>query len=172
MSTITLGTTSTAILTAFTITGAPSASDVVSISQGIYDDQYISATTFALTCNTSASVATVSTVSSFTGVNVGSYFVGPGIPPGTIILSTATATSQLTLSANATATLTATPCTVVPAGRNVAGGFTSGMSTITIPGRGTLKCLPGDVVAVDPQTGWPILLSKAAAAATAVWTHT
>jgi hypothetical protein len=29
-----------------------------------------------------------------------------------------------------------------------------------VPNRGVLKLLVGDVVAVDPGTGWPILISK------------
>ncbi len=33
-----------------------------------------------------------------------------------------------------------------------------------VPNRGVLQALPGDVVAYDPATGWPILLSKRAAA--------
>lgn len=33
-----------------------------------------------------------------------------------------------------------------------------------VPNRGQLKMLPGDYVAVDPTTGWPILISKRAAA--------
>lgn len=42
-----------------------------------------------------------------------------------------------------------------------------------IPNRGWLKCLPGDVIAVDPNTGWPILISaKAAASASFVNTAT
>lgn len=40
-----------------------------------------------------------------------------------------------------------------------------------VPNRGFLKPLPGDYVAVDPATGWPILVSKLAAAG-ASWVHT
>lgn len=39
-----------------------------------------------------------------------------------------------------------------------------------IPNRGILQAKPGDYVAYDPATGWPILLS-ARAAAGASWTH-
>lgn len=39
-----------------------------------------------------------------------------------------------------------------------------------IPNRGLLQCLPGDVVAVGPTTGWPILIAKNAAAS-ADWVH-
>ena len=40
-----------------------------------------------------------------------------------------------------------------------------------IPNRGVLNMLPGDYVAVDPTTGWPILISKRAAAS-GPWTIT
>jgi len=39
-----------------------------------------------------------------------------------------------------------------------------------VPNRGVLKVLPGDFVGVD-TTGWPILVSKAAAATAASWIH-
>ena len=39
-----------------------------------------------------------------------------------------------------------------------------------VPNRGILQALPGDYVAYDPATGWPILLSKRAAAG-ANWVH-
>jgi hypothetical protein len=35
-----------------------------------------------------------------------------------------------------------------------------------------IKLLPGDVVAVDTQTGWPILVSKKAAASNPAWVLT
>lgn len=40
-----------------------------------------------------------------------------------------------------------------------------------VPNRGVLQCLPGDYVAIDPATGFPILIS-ANAAAGASWIHT
>jgi hypothetical protein len=39
-----------------------------------------------------------------------------------------------------------------------------------VPNRGVLKVLPGDYVAFDATTGWPILVSKNAAAG-ASWVH-
>ena len=41
---------------------------------------------------------------------------------------------------------------------------------LIIPNRGILKVLPGDYVAFDATTGWPILLS-ALAIASGPWTH-
>lgn len=39
-----------------------------------------------------------------------------------------------------------------------------------VPNRGYLQAKPGDYVAYDPATGWPILLSSRAAAG-ASWVH-
>ncbi len=49
-------------------------------------------------------------------------------------------------------------------------GAWSQAGTLFIPNRGTLKVLPGDYVAVDATTGWPILLS-ARAVVSGPWTH-
>lgn len=49
------------------------------------------------------------------------------------------------------------------------GGFVA-EGLLYVPNRGTLKCLPGDYICVDPATGFPILLS-ARAAAGASWVH-
>jgi hypothetical protein len=44
---------------------------------------------------------------------------------------------------------------------------------LTIPNRGVLRLYPGDFIAWDSVTGWPILLSGTALAATGtLWTHT
>jgi len=40
-----------------------------------------------------------------------------------------------------------------------------------VPRRGVLKVFQGDFVAVDTQTGWPILVSGAAGAANPSWVH-
>jgi hypothetical protein len=40
-----------------------------------------------------------------------------------------------------------------------------------VPNRGVLQVLPGDFVAVDPATGWPILVSLKAAASNPQWVH-
>lgn len=44
-------------------------------------------------------------------------------------------------------------------------GAFSNTGLLTIPNRGILQAKPGDVVAVDTVTGWPILISAAAIAA-------
>lgn len=47
----------------------------------------------------------------------------------------------------------------------VAPGAFSQNGLLYVPNRGLLKVLPGDFVAVDAATGWPILISARAAAA-------
>ena len=42
---------------------------------------------------------------------------------------------------------------------------------LMIPRRGLVRVLPGDFVAVDTQTGWPILVSALAAASNPSWVH-
>lgn len=49
-------------------------------------------------------------------------------------------------------------------------GSWSNVGLLYIPNRGVLQAKPGDYVAYDPATGWPILLS-ARAAAGASWVH-
>ena len=59
--------------------------------------------------------------------------------------------------------------------QNIAGqvwpGAWSKSGVLFVPNRGFLKCLPGDIVAYDPATGFPILISKNAAAGVS-WVHT
>lgn len=50
------------------------------------------------------------------------------------------------------------------------GSFTQ-EGLLLVPNRGVLRLVPGDVVAFNPATGWPIMLS-AAAAASANWVYT
>ena len=50
-------------------------------------------------------------------------------------------------------------------------GAFSSQGLLYVPNRGVLKVLPGDYVAYDTTTGWPILLS-AYAAASGPYTHT
>lgn len=53
----------------------------------------------------------------------------------------------------------------------IVSGAWANTGLLYIPNRGVLQALPGDFVAYDPTTGWPILLS-ARAAAGASWVHT
>jgi hypothetical protein len=49
-------------------------------------------------------------------------------------------------------------------------GAWSKRGVLYVPNRGYLQTLPGDIVAYDPATGWPILVSQHAAAG-ASWVH-
>jgi hypothetical protein len=44
-------------------------------------------------------------------------------------------------------------------------GAFSNTGMLYVPNRGVLQAKPGDVIATDPITGWPILISAAAIAA-------
>lgn len=55
-------------------------------------------------------------------------------------------------------------------GRPIFPGAYAQTGLLYVPNRGVLKCLPGDYVAFDTTTGWPILISKIAAA-NAAWVH-
>lgn len=49
-------------------------------------------------------------------------------------------------------------------------GAFSRQGLLYIPNRGVLQCLPGDVVAFDSTTGWPILVSALAiSAGSSLW---
>lgn len=50
------------------------------------------------------------------------------------------------------------------------GAFTPQSGVLYIPNRGFLMVKPGDYVAIDTTTGWPILVSARAAASVA-WVH-
>jgi hypothetical protein len=43
-------------------------------------------------------------------------------------------------------------------------GAFSNTGILTIPNRGVLQVFPGDVIATDSVTGWPVLISAAAVA--------
>ena len=55
--------------------------------------------------------------------------------------------------------------------RNLVNGAYTQTGTLIVPGRGVLIAQYGDFVAVDPTTGWPILISADCAANGAI-THT
>jgi hypothetical protein len=52
------------------------------------------------------------------------------------------------------------------------GAFVPGAQQLFVPNRGVLAVLPGDVIAIDPTTGWPFLISARAAQNASAWTHT
>lgn len=89
-------------------------------------------------------------------IQVGMPVLGSGIPPATYVTQILSPTSvQISQAATATATVN------LAFGRPH-GPMLSRAAQLEIPGRGILKVLNGDVVAIDPTTGWVILLSAAA----------
>lgn len=172
MSLITIGTVSTAALNAI-VFGGPSttAQDIGAINAGIMIGRVANtASQTGFTAAVPSSSNTLTSVSSFANVSLGLAILGQGILPGTFIIGTSTTASTITLSQN-TSSAAATTATYVCAPPGSAPGYLS-IGLLQVPGHGSLTVFANDVIAVDPQTGWPILLSKPAAAATNVWTHT
>lgn len=84
-----------------TVTTPPGTGITAAPGAGILGTNIPSSTFTASTTNNSP---TLSSVSSFTNVQVGALVTGTGIPAGTEILATNAALNQITMSANATAT--------------------------------------------------------------------
>jgi hypothetical protein len=61
------------------------------------------------------------------------------------------------------------PARTLPPNFGATAGLTRGL--LFVPNRGYLQIRPGDYVAYDAATGWPVLISGRAAAG-AGWTHT
>jgi hypothetical protein len=61
------------------------------------------------------------------------------------------------------------PARTIPPNYGATAGLTRGL--LFVPNRGYLQIRPGDYVAYDAATGWPILISGRAAAG-AGWVHT
>jgi hypothetical protein len=54
---------------------------------------------------------------------------------------------------------------------NLPGAFNQQL--LYVPNRGVLKVYQGDIIMVDNQSGWPVLISQAAAGiAGTAWSHT
>jgi hypothetical protein len=178
----TLGTTSTTVLRCTTNWSAVMLpADVAAIGDSIISDQAIS--TLSGGAGATAVIGTASTHSNTTldtlvrvsgaalaQVAVGDLVLGVGIPLGTFVTAKA---SSVSLTLSAAATTTAAGVNVIfarPGGESPE--IDQAAQILTIPGRGQLKVLPGDVIAVD-ASGWPILVSGAAiAVAGSNWTLT
>jgi len=176
--TLTLSTTSIGSLVAVQISAGLAIADTAAINQRIVDDQAIVSSTsfgpsaaaiqggiiFAGTTTTSISGITSPSVASPTGatvsmIGIGQQVVGFGLAAGSTVTS---------IGPNNTVQLSAAPVTGVSSGyftavANAQRSDFANPTYVTIPNRGVLKVLPGDVVAVD-QSGWPILVSKQAIA--------
>jgi len=151
--------------------------DIAAISQSITDD-----TSFAtilsgygfgadavLATGSTHATATLDTIVSTGGaalssIQVGDLVLGIGITPGTFVLAVSGGGTSVTLSQAAIGNAAGVRVAFVRAGSENNNGLTGNAGQLILPtGRGVIKVLPGDVVAVD-NTGWPILVSGAAIA--------
>lgn len=165
----TFGSTSTTALSAlkFEASNVLSPADLAAIANSIVGDGRFAATnpTGILATGTTHSNTTLDTLVAVAGgplasIGIGFLVLGVGIPPGTFVAGKPTSTS-VTLSQAATAGSAGTKIAIIPP--DGVSGRLSFNGQLEIPGRGLLKVLPGDVVAID-NTGWPILVSAAAIA--------
>lgn len=165
-------------------TSPPAIADVAQIQQGIVDDQAIisallatpSATTIqaGLIFTASLAAAPVVTLTSVTftspagaaiaQVAAGMVVSGPGLAPGSKVISTTSTTIVVDRNSVASATAQTYICAVT-----FQGGFDGKL--LTIPNRGVLKVLPGDVVFLD-NFGFPYLAPATSLGATGPWTFT
>lgn len=170
-----LGSTSTTALTAL---GAWSQSlldaDIAAIAQTVTPDNmiasrigspYVPGAGGILATATTHSNTTLDTLVATGGgplgsIKVGKLVLGVGIPAGTYVAAILSSTS-VQLSQAATASASGVNVTFVSPNRPAI----SRTGLLIVPGRGTLQMQPGDVVALDITTGWPILVSAAAISA-------
>lgn len=108
-----------------------------------------------------------------TQLKAGMKVLGPAFPAGTFIASVTSGTAVV-LSAAATTGAGSQVVAFLPINfDNATGGSIDRYANLVVPSRGTLKVFPGDYVAYDPITGWPILVSGAAVAQSgSLWTFT
>ena len=151
--------------------------DLAAISQSITDD-----TSFAtilsgygfgadagLATGSTHATATLDTIASTGGaalssIQVGDLVLGIGVVPGTYVIAVSGGGTSVTLSQAATGNAAGVRVAFVRAGSENNNGLTGNGGQLILPtGRGVIKVLPGDVVAVD-NTGWPVLVSGAAIA--------
>lgn len=100
-----------------------------------------------------------------TQIDVGDIVIGAGIPPGTFVASVTSGTAVV-LSAAATATAAGVNLAIIHPNLGPDGAIDK-YGMLTLPGgRGRVRLYPGDILAVDLVTGWPIVVSAAAIAAT------
>jgi hypothetical protein len=194
MTTHTLGTITANALTALTNwnTNGISVTDIAAMSMTLVGDKQIGAkiaggqsfgatasVCTGTTANASSTLASVTQISSTLGVpvtqiQVGDLIIGRGIPLGTFVAVAPGLTSTVVMSNNATTSSASTGLVFVRVSNTLAedlipsGNFSQGL--LHLPGgRGEVKVLAGDIVAVD-NTGWPILLSGATVAySSSVW---
>lgn len=168
----TLGSNSTTSLQCLTSwSQALSAADMAAISMSITDDSafatilsgYGAGATGVLATGSSHSNTTLDTLVSTGGaalasIQVGDLVLKADVPAGTFVTAVSGGGTSVTLSQAATGT-NSQRCAFARLTPQEIGLSPQGL--LTIPKRGVLKIIPGDIVAVD-NTGWPILVSGAA----------
>lgn len=142
--------------------------DLAAIGSAIISDEFfakpimgVTSPAWVLATATTAGTPALTAIAARAGsapintIRVGDVVLGSAadITPGTCVTAVTGGGTGVTLSQNAVSTGTLRGVAFV---RLVVRHTVDGQ--LLIPGRGTLKILPGDVVAVD-STGWPILLS-------------
>lgn len=167
----TLGTSATTSLQALNAWATSlSDADIAAIAQSIVSDSKFAKILGAFSVGATGVLATGSTHSnktldSITGgigaaigsIQVGDLVLAADIPAGTFVVAVAGGGTGVTLSQAATGSNAGERVAIVRTGppglnRN---------NQLVVPGRGILRVLNGDVVAID-NTGWPILVSGAA----------
>lgn len=182
MATHTVGTGSTSSLIAIQIPAAGgtavAAADIASVNQLMVDDQQIVNSVTGLQQASIGNAALTTTVGTMTSVTIssgppltaaliGQFVRANGVVPGSFVTGVSVANATITLNQNPTTGTTGTNITFVATPRLFQGLQFNGANSavLTIPGgRGQLTCKPGDIIAVDPITGWPVLISAEAAA--------
>lgn len=172
----TLGTTTTTILNCTPgWSQVLSPADVAAIGQSITNDDNF-ATVLAsgqvgpqgiLTTASTHGTTTLDTIVSIAGAGLGTIMVtdlvlGAGIAPGTFVAAILSPTS-VQLSQAATGNAAGVRVAFIRQTADVESGLTYEGLLLYPGGRGSLRLLAGDVVAID-NTGWPIVVSSAAIA--------
>jgi hypothetical protein len=157
------------------------AADIAAINASITEDSvfatilsgYGAGATGVLATGTTNGTTTLGTIVAASGaplaqIQVGDLVLKSDIPAGTFVTAVSGGGTSVTLSQAATGSANGR---VAFARIDLQAGL-SPQGLLTIPKRGVLKILPGDIVAID-NTGWPILVSGAAIGyAGSAWTLT
>jgi hypothetical protein len=160
---------------------ALAAADVAAIAQTINPDENFAALLGGYGAGATAVIGTGSTHANttldtlvgvtgppLTQIQVADLVIGAGILPATYVARVISGTSvQLSQAATSTAAGVNVVFVRLSAAARIELALDTGM--LYVPGRGSLKVRPGDLVAID-NLGWPILVSGASVAyAGSVW---
>lgn len=166
----TLGTTSnTALICLAAFSQSISDADMAGIAEGIFGDKFVANAGIAITGTTHGNTSITALSANTSSLSVGMSVIGPSMPVNTYI-TVINSSSAITINNTALTNTTGQNLIFLPKNRIQAVRFTR-QGILEIPGgRGWLQVLPGDYVARDAITGWPILVSGEAVSATgSVW---